>query len=782
MIKRFFGVLLTVFLMVGLLTTVALADDSSPYGLWVGGVPVTEDNMANILVDGATGTATYTPANEDTPATLTLKDFKYEGVGHVWDNYGRYDSAAIYYNSTDPLKLVLEGTNIVTNSTNSTNNYSSSYGLYASGSIEVSGTCSLVVTGGESNYSYGVCVVFNNITMKSGSLKATGGKATNESYGVYAMRSRDGRGGDITVSGGELSGIGGEARMSYGVYAGNTITLSNGTLECRGGEAKVSHGNSVGMCSDNITVYGGELSGIGAVAGYSSTGVLSGPITVSGGKLSGIGAGAQYSFGVDASRIAVSGTGSLTGESGTATASSDSDDNYGAYSLGVDVDGSIAVSGNGKLTGTGNSATATATDTDSYAYSFGVCAGSSSYTADNGDISVSGAGSLIGQGGTATGTFSYSYGVRTSKYAQTVTANISVSEYGSLTGIADTDTNTSYGVSSEGELTVTGSEIIAQGQNAFNKKPEIDGSFIIYHGDGTDNVSTKTTEEYYKSKYVRIVKTYDVAVDVNNEYGYVSVDKNKAAAGDTITLDVNAKEGYVIDTVTVTDQNNESVVVTLKDGRYSYLQPEGSVKVTVTFKKALCSGTDADNCPSLHFKDLVVTQWYHQNVDYVLNNKLMNGVGGDKFDPDGELSRAMLVTILYRLTAVDTVTESNIEFDDVPEGEWYTDAVKWASANGIVYGFGDGTFRPNAASTREQIATILYRYEIYKKNGEIPQTDASMDYVDKDKVSDWASEAMVWCSANGIVNGKPGKILDPKGTGTRAEAAAMINRYCENVA
>ena len=191
-----------------------------------------------------------------------------------------------------------------------------------------------------------------------------------------------------------------------------------------------------------------------------------------------------------------------------------------------------------------------------------------------------------------------------------------------------------------------------------------------------------------------------------------------------------------------------------------------------------CNGTAADNCPSLAFSDLDTTQWYHTGVDYVLNEGMMNGMGGGIFAPNGNLSRAMLVTILWRLEGKPAVNYA-MTFEDVDAESWYTEAVRWAASEEIVLGYDAESFGPNDNITREQLATILYRYEQYKGGGFVGAWMFRMDYVDLADVSDWAYEAMCWMNMNGIVNGKPGKILDPKGTATRAEAAAMLNRYCE---
>ena len=118
-------------------------------------------------------------------------------------------------------------------------------------------------------------------------------------------------------------------------------------------------------------------------------------------------------------------------------------------------------------------------------------------------------------------------------------------------------------------------------------------------------------------------------------------------------------------------------------------------------------------------------------------------------------------------------------FEDVDTESWYTEAVRWAASEGIVLGYSAESFAPNDDITREQLATIIYRYEKYKGGGFTGAWMFRMDYADLDDVSEWSYEAMCWCTMNNIVNGNPGKLLDPLGYATRAEAAAMLHRYCE---
>ena len=138
----------------------------------------------------------------------------------------------------------------------------------------------------------------------------------------------------------------------------------------------------------------------------------------------------------------------------------------------------------------------------------------------------------------------------------------------------------------------------------------------------------------------------------------------------------------------------------------------------------------------------------------------------------------MIVTILYRLENEPAVTDA-ADFNDVSAGRWYSDAVAWASANGIVGGYGNGSFGPEDTITREQTAAILYRYAQYKAYN-VTASGKLGDFADAGKISSWAERAMSWAVGAGLLNGKNGNLLDPTGTTTRAEAAMILTRFCQN--
>lgn len=268
--------------------------------------------------------------------------------------------------------------------------------------------------------------------------------------------------------------------------------------------------------------------------------------------------------------------------------------------------------------------------------------------------------------------------------------------------------------------------------------------------------------------------TYDIVIP-SALANTVKADKTKAAAGDTVTLTVSG-EG----TQTVTDANGKTVALTdLGSGKYTFKMP--SAKVSVGFKTTADQPCDGGkDCPSAPFTDVDTAKWYHLSVDYVLTHKMMNGVSSRAFAPNANLTRGMLVQILYNLEGKPKGTAAN--FSDVQADAWYAEAVGWAASNKVVTGYADGTFRPNAAVTREQAAAILYRYAQSKGiDVSVGENTNILSYVDVQQASEYAIPALQWAVGAGVLNGKNGGRLAPTGTATRAEIAAIMQRWCENI-
>jgi len=173
------------------------------------------------------------------------------------------------------------------------------------------------------------------------------------------------------------------------------------------------------------------------------------------------------------------------------------------------------------------------------------------------------------------------------------------------------------------------------------------------------------------------------------------------------------------------------------------------------------------------FSDVTSADWFYNDVVYVYNKGLMNGVSDTTFAPNATTTRAMIVTILWRLDG--KAAGGATTFTDVAADSWYADAVAWAAKYGIVTGYDAATFGPNDPITREQLATILYRFNNYR-GGSLMASE--LDFVDAGSVSGYAVDAMKWAVGQGLVNGMDGK-LNPAGFATRAQVAAILHRYCE---
>ena len=268
--------------------------------------------------------------------------------------------------------------------------------------------------------------------------------------------------------------------------------------------------------------------------------------------------------------------------------------------------------------------------------------------------------------------------------------------------------------------------------------------------------------------------TYKVTTSsVNN--GGVNASPSNAEKGASITITLSPDKGYKLDKLTVTDGSGKTVSTVKKsDTVYTFTMPASAVTVGVSYAKA-------DETPSkTTFNDVSANDWFASAVDYVTGKGMMNGTADNTFSPKANATRGMVVTVLYRLE--NQPSTSAASFTDVASGAYYANAVAWANANGIVSGYGSGKFGPNDKVTREQLAAILYRYAQYKKYDVSVGEDTNiLSYDDAQSISSYAIPAIQWACGAGVVTGKSGSKLDSKGNATRAEVAAMLMRFCENV-
>ena len=268
--------------------------------------------------------------------------------------------------------------------------------------------------------------------------------------------------------------------------------------------------------------------------------------------------------------------------------------------------------------------------------------------------------------------------------------------------------------------------------------------------------------------------TYKVTTSAVNNGG-VNASPSNAEKGATITITLSPDKGYKLDKLTVTDGSGKSVSTVKKsDTVYTFTMPASAVKVGVSYVKATETPSETK------FNDVSANDWFASAVDYVTGKGMMNGTADNTFSPKANTTRGMVVTVLYRLE--NQPSTSAASFTDVASGAYYANAVAWANANGIVSGYGSGKFGPNDKVTREQLAAILYRYAQYKKYDVSVGEDTNiLSYDDAQSISSYAIPAIQWACGAGVVTGKSGSKLDPKGNATRAEVAAMLMRFCENV-
>jgi len=253
------------------------------------------------------------------------------------------------------------------------------------------------------------------------------------------------------------------------------------------------------------------------------------------------------------------------------------------------------------------------------------------------------------------------------------------------------------------------------------------------------------------------------------ENGSVTLSSKYAVEGKEITINVKPDEGYELKSVTVTDAKGNEIEVIEKNGVLSFVMPATKVTVKAEF-------VEADKvCASDKFSDLDAGAWYHDAVDYVLEQGIMTGVAEDKFAPAMALTRGMVVQMLWAMEGKPVVNYA-MDFEDVASDAWYAEAVRWAVANGISTGYSAKTFGAADAVTREQMAVMLAGYARYK--GIDVADGAEIDaYADAADVSSWAVAGLKWACGEGILSGKAGNKLDPAGTATRMEAAQMLMKF-----
>lgn len=255
-------------------------------------------------------------------------------------------------------------------------------------------------------------------------------------------------------------------------------------------------------------------------------------------------------------------------------------------------------------------------------------------------------------------------------------------------------------------------------------------------------------------------------IDVNkSENGDLTILNKIATYGSTVKVTVKPYAGYTLDSLVISTSNGKVVNSRLTgDGTYVFTMPASNITVKATFKKL-----------PVPFTDVSSDAWYYDSVWYAYYNGLFAGKADTVFAPDDTATRAEVAMVLWQM--VDRAQATlQLSYPDVAEDKWYTEAVRWATAAKVVYGYDDGRYGTNDPVTREQFVAMLYRFAGYLNMDLSAPADALAKFPDAEQVSDWAKDAMAWAVDRGIVVGSDGK-LNPYGNAVRAQLAAMIERF-----
>ena len=791
----------------GTVTVTGESASAASYGICAGGAVTINDGSVT-ATSGEAGGVSYgicaSGAVTINGGTVTATGGSTaEGI-----SYGIYGNTAVTING---------GTvNATGGSTTGGSANGTSYGIYTHGSVTIEdGTVN--VTGGEADEdSYGIYA--SSFTINGGTVVATGGEAANRySMGVRAD-------GGITINDGVVTATGDTAPdFSYGMYTSGNFTMNGGTVTAKGGETIGdgwynfgirSHSGSVIITDGTVTATGGKANGTGEENHSAGIFVRTGSITVSGGTVTATGgestgSGINYSAGLYAGgSVTVSG-GTATATGGLASTGSTADAG-GSYGIIVESTGTTAdVTINGNSVVRANMTGEEGVD--------GEPISGGSIDKQNGIIFENGEGTM--------------YGDVTLQEDLTVGADESLTiPQGAMLNIPEGTTLTNYGtmtnngtINNQGTLTiepggnlagdVTGNQAIykvtnvtlnrsnlsltaggtawlraaVQPDNAANKMvtwstsdasiATVTDGVVTAVAPGTATITATTVDGGFTAICTVTVRpdippanpNYRITVEAT-QGGAVTADPTAAKAGTTVTLTPVPDRGYQVGAVAVTDRFGDAVAVTEQaDGTYTFTMPNGQVTVTVTFAEA-----------PLPFHDVTEGDWFYEAVRCAYETGLMDGVGDNLFAPNSQTTRAQLVTILYRLEGEPEVSGTS-GFTDVEAGTWYTDAVAWAAANGIVNGVSETEFAPGKDITREQLATILFRYAEAKGYDVSARADLSA-YTDADQIQSYAAESVAWAVAEGLIQGFEDNTLRPAGNATRAQIATILMRFCEGVA
>lgn len=713
--------------------------------------------------------------NDTTGYTLTLRNFSYTGPGYEYQTKNSGASGTYYYYAAifanKNLTIDLEGKNSVTESGNYDNDgsYTTTYGIYVVGEdLTVTGEGSLTATGGAINYngsSYGVCVLNGSLTVSGAELTGQGGTGY-DSQGVSAT--------SVTVQeDGKLTGIGGNSiGQSMGLYSGS-LTVS-GELVAKGGTAISSYGvqNSGAI---TIKVTSGRIIATGvsgknynsAVASNNDVIVKqdnpyawrtqeSGPYTYSDSDEG------QYQYNRSDTYLEVASVHTLTvnqAEGGTVSVSPDGSNN--CYPAGATI-------------------TLTATSNSGYQFSGWKVEGVSvsdttanplTFTMPAHEVTVTAGWSPISSGGVPSRPDPKPEGPSTggSKGWEDIQQELENAKDGETITI---DMNGETEVPGEVWETIAGRDVTVILDMGEDVSWTVDGNDVpagASFGDMDFGVNLNTTGINVDviNAITGEVSSVQITLAHDGEFGFIL----------TLTAPLGAENAGYWANLYHYDEDDE----TLNYETSGEIKEDGTARLRMTHASQYAIIIDKQT-HQLPFTDVASGAWYEQAVRYAYLNGIMAGTSGTAFQPNGTLSRAMAVQILYNLEGQPDISGENLgyPYSDVDASQWYGDAVYWARITGVAEGDGDGTFRPTDSVTRQEFAQVLYNYAKYKGYDLSAQGDLST-FPDAGSIAGWAETAMSWANGEGLINGHENGLIDPTGTATRAQAASILTRFDQNV-
>ena len=672
-------------------------------------------------------------------------------------------------------------------------------------------------TEGYADVTSGVYAYESRITVNGGTLTATGGKDIDDSFGIYCQ--------NITVTGGTVTAIGEQAKLSStGIYVAGLLTVNGGTVYATAGNAKYDSIGIASQRSGSCVINGGVVTAIGGTTSYyASYGIyfFDGNITISGGTVTATaGSTKNSSMGICAflGNITVSG-GTITATGGTAEETETG--RRQAISTGIYALSGVKISG-GTVTATGGAATeeaigreaagscgifspqsgveisgGTITATGGTApYSFGICA--------NGGITVNG-GHIIAETKATSETHialnaapalpNTTYWWRTAATDEFTTSDDS--EY------VHNDTHTYVEVKVKvlicaitfdpngGVVNPTDAITNIYGRLTNLPTPTRSGS---YRFDGwytaaeggtmvtTETVFTEDTTLYAHWRYNSGgggTTRYTVKFETNggSKVSSKTVKRNTAVSEPTKPT----KDGYTFDGWYSDKELKTAYDFTAKVTKSFTLYAKWTEKATEPEKPTEPTEPTEPTAPEWKnpFTDVSKNDWFFESVKYANENGLMGGATNTTFAPNEPLTRSMLVAILYRAEGESAVNKS-IPFGDVDTNAYYANAVIWAQQNGIVNGVTENDFAPDSNITREQIAAIMFRFAKYKGyDVSVGESTNILSYTDAESISEYAISAMQFAGGSGLMKGKTETTINPLDFATRAEIAAILQRFIE---